>query len=81
LTTVILPRKNQKDLVDVPKKARNDLKIVFVEHMDQVLEVALLPPKPKAPRPVRASRKKKEVAPSEKKDETSIEEAVSPRSD
>lgn len=43
LKTVVLPKRNLKDLVDVPKKARNELKIVPVEHMDQVLEVALVP--------------------------------------
>jgi ATP-dependent Lon protease len=40
---VILPEKNMKDLVDVPKTARNELKIVPVTHMDEVLEVALTP--------------------------------------
>lgn len=43
LTTVILPKRNMKDLVDVPKKARNDLTIVPVEHMDEILHVALQP--------------------------------------
>jgi ATP-dependent Lon protease len=46
LKTVLLPRKNEKDLIDVPKRARSELKIVLVEHMDQVLEMALNPPKP-----------------------------------
>ena len=41
LKTVILPRRNQKDLIDVPKRARAELNIVPVEHMDQVLEIAL----------------------------------------
>jgi ATP-dependent Lon protease len=41
LKTIILPKRNIKDLVDVPRKARADLKIVPVEHMDQVLGVAL----------------------------------------
>jgi ATP-dependent Lon protease len=41
LRTVILPERNQKDLVDVPKKVLSDLKIVPVIHMDQVLEIAL----------------------------------------
>jgi ATP-dependent Lon protease len=44
LKTVIIPERNLKDLVDVPKKVRDDLKIVPVLHMDQVLEVALHPP-------------------------------------
>jgi ATP-dependent Lon protease len=41
LKTVILPRKNVKDLVDVPKRARNEMKIIPVEHMDEVLKIAL----------------------------------------
>jgi ATP-dependent Lon protease len=42
-----------KDLVDVPKKVREDLKIIPLQHMDQVLEIALAkdailePPKPR----------------------------------
>jgi ATP-dependent Lon protease len=43
LKTVIMPKRNLKDLVDVPKRARGELNIVPVEHMDQVLEVALSP--------------------------------------
>ena len=38
LKVVMLPQKNLKDLVDVPKRVRTDLKIIPVEHMDQVLE-------------------------------------------
>ena len=41
--TLILPKRNLKDLVDVPKRARNEMNIVPVEYMDQVLEVALAP--------------------------------------
>jgi ATP-dependent Lon protease len=42
-----------KDLVDVPKKVREDLKIIPIHHMDQVLEIALAvepildPPRPR----------------------------------
>jgi len=52
LKTVILPKKNLKDLVDVPKRVRSELKIVPVDHLDQVLEVALVLPvqKPKSVR-------------------------------
>ena len=42
LKTVIVPTQNRKDLVDVPKKAKRDLDIVFVDNMDQVLEMALM---------------------------------------
>jgi ATP-dependent Lon protease len=41
IKTVILPKRNLKDLVDVPKKARSELNIVPVEHIDQVLKIAL----------------------------------------
>ncbi len=50
LKTIILPFKNEKDLVDVPKRVKADLKIIPVKHMDDVLDLALLPaekPKPK----------------------------------
>jgi ATP-dependent Lon protease len=47
LKTVLLPRRNQKDLVEISKKARADLHIVSVDHMDQVIEVALKPPRSK----------------------------------
>ena len=43
LKVVLVPEKNMKDLVDVPKKVREDLKIIPIQHMDQVLEIALAP--------------------------------------
>jgi ATP-dependent Lon protease len=43
LKTVLLPEKNLKDLVDLPKAARTDLKIIPVKHMDEVLQLALSP--------------------------------------
>jgi len=58
LKTVILPERNMKDLVDIPKKVRQDLKIVPVMHMDQVLELALQPATGKPVRPKRTSHKK-----------------------
>lgn len=45
LKSLILPKRNDKDLIDVPKKVLSDLKITFVDHMDQVLDIALLPDK------------------------------------
>jgi ATP-dependent Lon protease len=41
LKTIILPKRNEKDLVDIPKRARKELTIKLVEHMDQVLEIAM----------------------------------------
>jgi ATP-dependent Lon protease len=44
LKTIMLPEKNAKDLVEVPKKVREDLNIIFVRHMDEVIDVALAEP-------------------------------------
>jgi ATP-dependent Lon protease len=39
--TVILPKENERDLVDVPTSAREQLHFVFVEHVDEALPLAL----------------------------------------
>lgn len=39
---IILPRENEKDLEDIPKKIKAQMRFIFVEHMDKVLEKALL---------------------------------------
>ncbi len=55
---VILPRKNEKDLVDVPEEIRKQVKLVLVDNMDQVLEHALRRrPRPLATGPVGPTRK------------------------
>jgi ATP-dependent Lon protease len=38
---VIIPKENEKDLVDIPKKVREDIKITVVDNVDEVLKVAL----------------------------------------
>ncbi|MGA3057018.1 MAG: endopeptidase La [Candidatus Limnocylindrales bacterium] len=38
---VILPKKNEKDLRDIPEEIRKQIKLVTVDSMDQVLEAAL----------------------------------------
>ena len=38
---VVIPKENEKDLVDMPKKIIDDIKITPVDHADQVLKVAL----------------------------------------
>ncbi len=43
LKTMILPKKNAKDMVEIPKKVLSDLEFVLVEHMDEVVERALAP--------------------------------------
>ena len=49
---VILPRKNEKDLRDIPDEVRKSMKLILVDSMDQVLEAALRrKPKALAPEP------------------------------
>jgi ATP-dependent Lon protease len=41
IKTFILPRKNEKDIVDLPEKIKTELNLVPVSSMDEVLSVAL----------------------------------------
>ena len=38
---VLIPKENEKDLIDVPKKVKEDIKILPVETADEVLKIAL----------------------------------------
>jgi ATP-dependent Lon protease len=38
---VIIPARNEKDLIDVPEQARKELEFVYAAHMDEVLAAAL----------------------------------------
>ncbi len=38
---VLIPKENEKDLVDIPKKVREDIKIIPVETADEVLKISL----------------------------------------
>jgi len=40
---LIMPKANEKDLRDVPEEVRQHVKFRFVEKMDEVLRIALLP--------------------------------------
>jgi ATP-dependent Lon protease len=48
ITTLILPKDNEKDLADVPKDVLDAMKVHLVESMDEVLRVALTGPLPAA---------------------------------
>ena len=43
ITTVMLPRRNERDLEDVPADAREQMRFVFLEDVDQALATALAP--------------------------------------
>ena len=42
LDTVIIPKENEKDLKEIPAHVKRDVRIVLVEHMDEVLARALV---------------------------------------
>jgi len=42
INTVILPKLNERDLVDVPEPIKRDMQFFFVEHVEDVLKIALL---------------------------------------
>jgi len=41
ISTVIIPKLNEKDLVDVPEEAKQKMKFIPVETVDEVLQIAL----------------------------------------
>jgi ATP-dependent Lon protease len=63
---VILPKKNEKDLRDIPDEVRKKMRLVLVENMDQVLAAALRrkprPLKAPAPKPVSEVREGRAAA-------------------
>ncbi len=48
LRTILIPKENQKDVREIPKKIRAQMRIVPVEHMDEVLKEALALENPEA---------------------------------
>jgi ATP-dependent Lon protease len=42
IRTVIIPEENHKDMKEVPEEIRKGLEVILVNHMDQVLEIALV---------------------------------------
>jgi len=46
IRTVILPKRNERDLEDLPEELRKEMEFVFVDSVDQVLQTALNLPLP-----------------------------------
>src|SRR5690606_21301912 len=42
ITTVLIPKDNRKDLRDIPRRVLKSVRIVLVDHMDDVLRIALM---------------------------------------
>lgn len=72
LKTVLLPQRNMKDLIDIPKRARNELKIIPIEHMDLVLEMAL------GPQPAQEKARRKRIKRNERGQEGAAAGTVHP---
>ena len=77
LKVVILPKRNLKDLIDIPKRASSEVKIMPVEHMDQVLELSLAP----APQKAKSTRKKRSTSTPRKSQDTQQNEPSDERID
>lgn len=53
IRTVILPARNDKDLLDIPEEVRKQVRFVFVREIDEVLKEALRPSRASSPAPGR----------------------------
>jgi len=42
IKTVIIPKDNEKDIAEVPHNVQSALEIIFVEHIDEVLDIAFV---------------------------------------
>jgi ATP-dependent Lon protease len=42
ITTILVPRENRKDLREIPRRVLTSMRVVLVEHMDEVLREALV---------------------------------------
>lgn len=51
ITTIILPRRNEKDLEDIPVAIRSEMHFIFVDSIDEVLKLALVPAEGERPLP------------------------------
>jgi ATP-dependent Lon protease len=58
LTTVILPKRNEQDLDDVPEEIRNSMKFIFAESVEDVIDAALEKEKPAKKQPKKPIKKK-----------------------
>jgi ATP-dependent Lon protease len=56
IATVLLPARNRKDIEDVPEKARDRIRFVFLERVDDAIDAALNAPQTHEPGMPRTSR-------------------------
>jgi len=63
ISTVILPKLNQRDLIDVPEPVKRDMEFFFVENVEDVLRIALLSPDAAEQKTVERSGREAKVLP------------------
>ncbi|WP_373500412.1 endopeptidase La [Desulfococcus sp.] len=68
INKVLIPKENEKDLKDIPAAVSRQIKIVPVEHMDEVLFHALRPPQSDNPSVVEDAKMAVEMIPKEAED-------------
>jgi ATP-dependent Lon protease len=73
LKTIILPKRNESDLEDIPDEIRESMSFVFVETVDEVLDNAL-EPAPKQKRKSKKSSKNEETKAEPNEEGITIEE-------
>lgn len=57
---VILPKDNQKDLRDLPKSVKKDVSVVFVEDLQEALDLILRAPPPRRQRDIDAEKRQRD---------------------
>jgi len=73
IKNIILPAENRRDLSDIPANVRRKVEVKLVEHMDEVLDMALVEPVCKTKNGKRSKKIKEDNLdlPSEKEDRDS----------
>jgi ATP-dependent Lon protease len=63
LTTVILPKRNERDLDELPEEVRREMTFVTAERIEQALEVALIPVVTRTETPIQRDSQIKNIQP------------------
>jgi ATP-dependent Lon protease len=48
IKTIILPKKNEKDLEEIPEHIRNQMNFKYIQRMDEAIELALKHTEPRS---------------------------------
>jgi ATP-dependent Lon protease len=48
IKTIILPKKNEKDLEEIPEHIRNKMNFEYIQRMDEAIELALKHAEPRS---------------------------------